>query len=258
MLSMLKMDFRRLFRCKSFYLAILIYVGFTAYCMYTQTKWQVINQYQIPQHLQLDAGLYSIVDYYLTMPIQFMYIFALKNGFLIFGIFMVSFISSEYQSGFIKNSVMMCKNKNIIILNKFILSVFVSMLIVCLSFLLSVILGYFYVDEFMLGNISDIFIYFGSAVLLNTAFFSAITFLYRLLNNKIPSILICVLLPLGLTALFLQPIIKNFIDYTISGVFLSLPIYFETDVSLRCILVCLVYIGLYQGLSMLLIQKRDI
>lgn len=258
MLSVLKMDLRRLFRCKSFYLAIFIFLCFTGYCIYTQSKWQVINGYVIPQHLQLEAGLYSVIDDHLTMPLQFMYIFALKNGLIIFGIFMVSFTAADYQSGFIKNSAMMCKNKNYIILNKLILTVIISIIIPFLSFLLSTILGYIYVDDFMFGNIVDILVYSGMAVLLNAAFISAILFLYRLLNNKIPSILMCVFLPLGLTMIFLQPILKSFIDYTISGAFLSLPIYFTVHISGPIIMVCLVYIALYNGLSILLFRKRDI
>ncbi|NBK98859.1 MAG: hypothetical protein EOM50_12710 [Erysipelotrichia bacterium] len=87
MLSMLNMELRRLFRCKSFYFAILIFLGFTGYCIFSQTKWQVINGYSVPQNLYLEVGLQSIVDYYLTMPLQLMYVFALKNGIIIFGIF---------------------------------------------------------------------------------------------------------------------------------------------------------------------------
>lgn len=258
MLSMLKMEMRRLFHCKAFYLAILIFLGFTSYCIFSQTKWQVINGYSMPQNLQLEAGLYSIVDYYLTMPLQFMYIFALKNGLIIFGIFIVSYIASDYQSGFIKNTAMMCKNKNIIIINKLIISVIISIIILLLSFVLSLVLGYIFVENFSLGNIPDILIYSGIAVLLNVAFFSLISFLYRLLNHKTPSILLCILMPLGLTMIFLQPILNDFIDYTISGAFLSLPIYFTVDMSWRIIIICLVYIVIYQVFSILLFRKRDI
>lgn len=258
MLNMLKMEVRRLFRCKSFYLAILIFLGFTGYCIFSQTKWQVINGYSMSQHLQLEAGLYSIIDYYLTIPLQFMYVFALKNGLIIFGIFIVSYISSDYQSGFIKNTAMMCKNRNIIIINKLIIFIVISIINLMMSLVLSVVLGYILVENFTFGNISDILVYSYVAVIINVAFFSLISFLYRLLNNKIPSILMCILLPLGLTMIFLQPIIKDFIDYTISGAFLSLPMYFTADVSWRIIIVCLVYIAIYQGLSILLIRKRDI
>lgn len=258
MISLLKMDIRRMLRSKSFYIALLVFSLFSGYCIYTQTKWQVINGYEIPEHLPLDAGLLSIVNYYLYTPVQFMYTFLLKNGIIIFGIYFISFIASDYQSGFIKNSCMMCKNKSSIILNKFFITIALSVLITILSFLIASIVAYIFVEDFQMDKSSDILLYFITITLFQTAYFSAISFLYRLLKNKTMAIVTTVLFPLGIIMLMFQPLLQDFTKYTLSGMFFQLPIQYDATYSFQVLSLSILYIVLYQGLSLFLFHKRDI
>lgn len=257
MLSILKMDLRRMAKNKSLYLAILIFLLFSGYCIYTQAKWQVINKYPFPETLHLDAGLYSIVDYYLNDSLQLMYIFLFKNGLIIFGIYIVSSIASDYQSGFIKNSYMMCNHPSMILWSKLCISIIVSVMIVVLSFLLVSVFGFLFISDFAIGNGKEILIFAGNAVLLYTSFFSGISFLYRFLKNKIPSILLCVFFPLGLTMIALQPMLGEFTKYTLSSAFLNFPLH-DHDGMIQTAAICLMFTLIYHGLSMILFKKRDI
>lgn len=258
MFNMVKVDVRRMLRSKSFYLAILIFLLFSGYCIHSQAKWQVINNYPVSQNLQIDAGLYSIIDYYLNTPLQFMYIFTFKNGLIIFGIFITSFVASDYQSGFIKNKCMMCKNKNIIIWSKLVISILLGMIIIVISFLLTTVLGYLFVSDFNMGNIKDILIFALISLLFYVAYFTCLSFVYRLIKNKLPSILLSVFFPLGLTMVILQPLLGEYTKYSLSGVFLDFPILFRSDISGIAILVCFIFIGVYHCLSLMLFKNKDI
>lgn len=258
MLNLLRMDIRRMLRSKSFYITLLVFILFSCYCIYTQAKWQVINGYEIPEHLPLDAGLLSIVNYYLYTPVQFMYIFLLKNGMIIFGIYLITFIAGDYQSGFIKNACMMCKNKNSIILNKFFITIALSVIITLLSFFIASILAYTFVDDFKMDMCSNILLYFITIILYQTAYFSAISFLYRLLKSKTMAIVMSVLFPLGITMLVLQPLLQTYTKYTLSDMFFQLPIQYDANVSIQIIILSIFYIVLYQGFSLVLFHKRDI
>lgn len=258
MISMVAMDVRRMLRSKSFYLAILIFLVFSGYCIYAQATWQVINGYPVPENLQLEAGLYSIVDYYLNSTLQYMYTFTFKNGLIVFGIFITSFVASDYQSGFIKNKCMMCKSKSTIIWAKLFVSILLGVIVLLLSFLLTTVLGYLFISDFHMGYLNEILIFAGSALLLYVAYFTGLTFLYRFLRSKLPSILLSVFFPLGLTMVLLEPLLGDYVTYSLSGVFLKFPMVFQSDVSIPATIVCVVYIILYHCLSLWLFHKRDI
>lgn len=258
MLNLIRMDLRRLFHTKSFYLSIIIFILFSGYCVYSQAKGQVINLYPYTPNLYLEGELYSVVDYYLNTPLHYMFTFTLKNGLIIFGIFFISFIASDDQSGYIKNLYMMCENKYIIVLSKLCVATILSAIVSIISFILTSVIGSIYVSDFTMGSMGDTLLFMILAWLFMIAFISLLTCVYHLIKSKVPSIILSVLFPLGITLIFLSPVLQDFVKYSLSGVFIHLPMLYDANQTVFTLIMCLVYIVIYQGLSIIIFIKREV
>lgn len=261
MISILKMELNRYFKDKNLYISTLIFILFMGICVYMQNSEQIIKGYKGLSGGQ-GVGFYFTIDYYLNSSLDFIYVFALRYGMFIFGIFLTTFICNEYNSGFIKNSCMMYKNRNVIILKSSFVIIIMSIIIAILAYICSNIFGYLFVKDFTHGNLEKVISYLAVMTIVNIAYFSLILLICTLTRNKVITIVISILITMGLTGTIIENIFKlfnisNFANYTVSKITMTLPMIYDEILSTRAVMVSLALILTYNALSILIINKKD-
>lgn len=262
MLSMLKMDIRRLLKNKYLYISICVFVLIMGICIYSQNDAQIIHGFQtLPQ--EHEVGISSWIDYFLNIPLHFMYGFATKYIMLIFGIFIISFTCNEFNSGFIKNSCMMYKNRNMIAFNKFFMAIFLSVFTALLAVIVSFVFGSLFIEQFEVGNVYELMSYTGVMIVVNIAYFSLLTFICFLTKNKTIGIVIALLVTMGLTSAIFETVfglfkVSELTNYTLSKITMSLPMLYDKTLTIRALLMSGIFVLLYNVLNVLLINKKDI
>lgn len=262
MLSLLKMDIRRMLKSKYFYISILIFTIILGICIRSQSGAQVEYGFQAIQ-TEHEIGISNWIDFRLYMPLHIIYGFASKYIMLIFGSYMVTFVCSEYNSGYIKNSCMMYKNRNMIILNKVLVSFFLSIVVTILSYVVSTVFGFLFIDGFEWGNLGAVISYMGIMIIQNVALFSLLTFVSTLTRNKTVGILLTFIITTGLSMIVCHAVfdllhISDLSNYTISQLYMSMPMYYDSVLSMRVLVGSIGFIILYTVLSILVINHRDI
>lgn len=262
MLSMLKMDIRRSLKNKYLYISICIFVLVMGICIYSQNDAQITHGFQaLPTEHEIGISIW--IDYFLNTPLQLMYGFATKYIMLIFGIFMISFTCSEFDSGYIKNSCMMYKNRNMIALNKTFMAIFLSVSTALLAMLVTFVFGSLFIKQFATGDLYELMSYTGTMIVVNIAYFSLLNFICFLTKSKTIGIVIALLVSMGLTSAIFETVfgllrIGDLSNYTLSNVLMSLPMLYDKTLTLRALLMSGVFIFLYNTLNVYLINKTDI
>lgn len=257
---MMRMDIRRILKSKSFYISLFLLLALLVICICQQNPLKL--SYTDANDVKHAVGIYTSVDALVDTPLSIMYHFARSYIFLIFGIFMVLFVCSEYSSGYIKNSCMMYKSRAAIIFNKLCITCFLSIVVVLVSFAFSTLLGFLIMDGFHFGDAGDLLLYLGMLILMNMAYFSLITLLCTMTHNKTVGIIVVFLIATAFSTIFLQPLfdmigLSDMMNYTLSRLMMSIPMQYDHTQMLRITVMSITYVVVYHLGALLIVLKRD-
>ena len=263
MLNMLRMDVRRLTRSKSFYLCLCILALLIMICAISQNDAQISKGFTNELDTGHVIGVFTALDCLITTPE------ALLSGLgktyigLIFGIFLVLFVCEEYQCGYIKNSCMMYQNRNAIILNKFMVALFLSCFLVVFSAICVTLFGFLFIKQFHIGDMGVLLSYMGVLAIVLTAYHSLLICISTLSHQKTLGIVIVFLLSSAFIFMIIDPILINFHllnikSYLITGMMSSLPMKFDAVISVRILVMSMIYMITYTALSIVIIRRKDL
>ena len=285
MFNMIKAETKRLFKSKSFLVAIGIYLFICAFCLYASISVQSqsidspapkesINSTQengVGLYISIDTnefqegmndGMNSTED---TLPMSLNEIvknLSISVGVLVFGIYLISFICNEYSSGYIKNTVMLEGGRSSVIISKLVVSAIISLLVIIFNYIASAIIGNIFLDNFIIESPKKLISFACIIFILSLALYSLVIFICTVTRNKAISIVTFFLIATGIITPLLIKIfgllhIPSAINYTLTYFFNASPnicSYF----AIRILYMSIIYILLYNIFSVIILKKRDI
>lgn len=291
MFNMIKAETKRLFKSKSFLVAIGIYLliyGFYFYIltslqsqsMDSQAPKESINATQENEvgfsnesgsHISIDTnefqegmneGINSTED---TLPMSLNEIvkdLGISLGVLVFGIYLISFICNEYSSGYIKNTVMLEGGRSSVIISKLAVSAIISLLVIIFNYIACAIIGKIFLDDFIIESPKKLISFASIIFILSLALYSLVIFICTVTRNKVISIITFFLIVSDITTLLLSKIfdllhIPSAINYTLTY-FLNASSDIYRDFAIRILYMSIIYILVYNIFSVIILKKRDI
>ena len=285
MFNMIKAETKRLFKSKSFLVAIGIYLFICAFCLYASISVQSqsidspapkesINSTQengVVFSISIDTnkfeegmndGMNSTES---TLPMSLNEIvknLSISVGVLVFGIYLISFICNEYSSGYIKNTVMLEDGRSSVIISKLAISAIISLLVIIFNYIACAIIGKIFLDNFIIESPKKIISFACIIFILSLAIYSLVIFICTVTTNKAISIVTFFLIATGIITPLLIKIfgllhIPSAINYTLTYFFNASPnicSYF----AIRILYMSIIYILLYNIFSVIILKKRDI
>lgn len=291
MFNMIKAETKRLFKSKSFLVAVGIYLFICGLCFYalTSMQYQSIDS-QAPKEsinstqengvgFSNESGLYisigtnefeegmndgmnSIEN---TLPISLNEIvkeFSISLGILVFGIYLISFICNEYSSGYIKNTVMLEGGRSSVIISKLAIATIISFLVIIFNYIAGAIIGNIFLDNFIIESPKKLISFASIIFILSLALYSLIIFICTFTRNKVISIVTFFLMATDMITPLLSKIfdllhIPSAINYTLTY-FLSASSDIDRDFAIRILYMSIIYILVYNIFSLIILKKRDI
>ena len=285
MFNMIKAETKRLFKSKSFLVAIGIYLFICAFCLYASISVQSqsidspapkesINSTQengVGLYISIDTnefqegmndGMNSTED---TLPMSLNEIvknLSISVGVLVFGIYLISFICNEYSSGYIKNTVMLEGGRSSVIISKLVVSAIISLLVIIFNYIACAIIGNIFLDNFIIESPKKLISFACIIFILSLAIYSLVIFICTVTRNKAISIVTFFLIATGIITTLLIKIfgllhIPSAINYTLTYFFNASPnicSYF----AIRILYMSIIYILVYNIFSVIILKKRDI
>ncbi|MDO5521540.1 MAG: ABC transporter permease subunit [bacterium] len=277
MWNVLKMDFYRMVHMKSFYVMLAVVMAtfiFSAYVVKVAEK----EIAQVTASSELNAGEAGapvgsgvgisisnngmdihnadIKDWYSMMSQS-------RTLLLFVCIFGVLFVTSEQNSGFIKNTVTQVSGRYELILSKLVVMasfVIISSIVTIIGIMISQQIFY---NGIKVGNLASLLSYVSVSMLIQLAASSLIILLTTLLKSTAFSMLLAVCISMNLFSIvidFADSMIgtTKLADYSLINAFSRLPLNYEQSSFLKIIMTCVVYLCAYAGLSMFVFHKQDI
>lgn len=285
MFNMIKAETKRLFKSKSFLVAIGIYLFICAFCLYASISVQSqsidslapkesINSTQengVVFSISIDTnkfeegmndGMNSTES---TLPMSLNEIvknLSISVGVLVFGIYLISFICNEYSSGYIKNTVMLEDGRSSVIISKLAISAIISLLVIIFNYIACAIIGKIFLDNFIIESPKKLISFACIIFILSLAIYSLVIFICTVTTNKAISIVTFFLIATGIITPLLIKIfgllhIPSAINYTLTYFFNASPnicSYF----AIRILYMSIIYILVYNIFSVIILKKRDI
>ncbi len=291
MFNMIKAETKRLFKSKSFLVAIGIYLliyGFYFYMltslqsqsMDSQAPKESINATQENEvGFSNESGFYVSIDTNEfqegmnegmnstenTLPISLNEIvrdLSISLGVLVFGIYLISFICNEYSSGYIKNTVMLEGGRSSVIISKLAVSAIISLLVIIFNYIAGAIIGNIFLDNFIIESPKKLISFASIIFILSLALYSLVIFICTVTRNKVTSIITFFLIVSDICTSLLSKIfdllhIPSAINYTLTYFFsASSEIY--RDFAIRILYMSIIYILVYNIFNVIILKKRDI
>ena len=260
MFNIIKADNTRLLKSKSFWITLgffaILFIGIM-YMQNTANK-EFINTTNSGK----EAGFYITVDFVIKSLNSFVTIFGYPFGTLFLGIYLSIFVCNEYSSGYIKNIVTLDEGRVGIVLAKAAVACVITILILVITYGLGFSLGNIIIDRFKIDSINEILKSIGIMFLLSMAMFSLIIFTSTLFKSKVAGIIVAFLVISGMSSRFINSFFDlihlSFLsEYTLSH-FSNVYVSAQGDVLIKMIVMCIIYILVYNILSIAVLSKRDL
>ncbi len=260
MINIIRSELSRLFKSKGFYISLIIYIAIYVLCIFMQINAQESLGFQSGSINE--PGLYISVDTVITSMNAFATTFGYIFGVLVLGIYLSSFVTFEYSSGFIKNIAVLSNGRKAVILSKIAVAFMMSVFILMISYGLSFILGTSLIDSFEIESLSVILYSMSFLLLVSLAVFSLIIFICTLFKNKTAGIVLVFLIASGMLMPFINSILDmihltSLSEYTLSYLFMN-TVPTGGDLWVKAIFISIFYIIVYNILSIGITQKRDL
>lgn len=270
MLNLLRMDLRRMFRSKGFYICFgfLVFTSVVVFAlMYAVSNpdiqkalenlgFMITTSVGSPQEIQ-EMTASSLLDLFHQTNIS-------GGGFpVITGILTTLFVCLDFDSGFIKNILAVHENKWSYIISKMICSFIVNLF--CMAGTFVIVLGLNAVTGgfFSYPNAGDALFYLFSIWMLTNAFSTLLLLVCMITRSKAAGITAAFIICSGLIVVILNTLLGFFkangiMNYTLYMNLTTCPFKYENLVSLRPVIVSVVFIVLYGTAAKVFLAKKDV
>ena len=261
MFSMIKAETKRMFKSRSFWVSLLIFSAVFSLCVLTQSSGQNANDFTVNDDA-FQFGLYIAVDRMLTTLDSLVISFGATFAMLIMGIYLSSFSSQEYTSGYIKNIATIQNGRRNSCIAKGFSAVLTAIILISVSYLLSFLLGKSLILHFTLDSTMHIIQTAFSLTLLSISSYSMIICISIVLRSKVAGIIAAFMIASGMLLPLIEKILQIFnmtslLEYTLSYQYAHLPA-FDPAHADSMIIVSLFYFAIYNIITVLIVKKRDI
>lgn len=261
MLNMIKAELKRLFYTRGFWISLAVFVGLYILSIGMQTYVQQMFDFS-SNTANTEPGIYLSVDTVIVTLNSFVVSFGHSFGLLVMGIYLAGFVTQEYSSGFVKNTVALKNGRVNMIISKLVVSIVISLLILVISYVVGAILGSLFVKGFVIDKASILLSSFGILMVVSVAFFSLDVFVCTLFRNKTSGIVMTFLVSSGILLTLFQALLSmaklsSLGQYSLSYILNNLPNEIE-NISYMTILISFIYIVVYNILSIGIVKKRDL
>ena len=261
MLNMMKAEIKRLWLSKGFWISLVVLTGIYVLCIVMQSNAQESMNWTNTS-APAEPGVYLTVDEVVSSLNTLATSFGFSFGILIMGIELAGFVAQEYSSGFVKQTIPLANGRSGIILSKLVVSGFLGITILFVSYGVGALLGPIFMQDFVIEPAATLFSSMVLLFLFALAFFSLETFVCTLFRNKTSGIVIDFLVASGMLlgigqSLLAMVDLDGLATYTLSNYLMHITDE-VTDFSLNTVLVLFVYLIVYNGLSLWISHRRDI
>lgn len=261
MINIIKADIIRLFKSKSFYLSLGVFIFIYIICIFMQNATQSSEIFDASQKTS-EPGFYIAVDGVVKSLNSFAIIFGHSFGVLILGIYLSSFVYNEYSSGYIKNIATLSHGRVASVISKIAAAIIIDVIIIILCYGIGFLLGNILIKNFEIESINVIFKSIIAMFCLSLALFSLIIFITILFKNKAAGIILLFFISSGMLLPFITALLEiinlsSLSQYSLSSLFLNTAT-IEGNELIKIILISFFYAIFYNTLSVGILQKRDI
>lgn len=272
MINLIKADFYKLFRSKGFYICTILSIAFALITLFStnftyNTIENLVNADTSPEAQEsFSAFLETKPNMVNMLPDSFKGVFL----FTFISIAISLFVASDFSTGVMKNIASKVSKREYIFLSKFIISIFITFVILLANFF-TFLFGSlalwgpgklpqnFYLELLRMCGLEFL------AFIAMTSIFNIISFLLGKTGVAV-AINICIVslldIVLSLASLIIDKVFKSDFpinDYWVFSYPHRLSHYaLETDVIVRCSLVSIAYIAIITLLGVLLIKRKEI
>lgn len=261
MINMVKAEMKRLFYSHGFWISIVIFAGLYVLSIGMQSVSQQTFDFS-SNSSPAEPGIYLSVDTVVSSLNALVISFGHSFGLLVMGIYLAGFVSQEYSSGFVKNTVSLKHGRINMIMAKLVIAAEMSVFILLLSYIIGAFMGHLFISGFQIEAASALLSTSGVLMLVSIAFFSLIIFVSTFFRNKTSGIIMTFLICSGLHLALFQGILDavhlaGLSRYFLSAILLNLADEIK-NISCTTILISLAYIIVYNVLSICVIKHRDL
>lgn len=268
MLNLLRMDLRRIFRGKGFYicLGILAFTTIFTFALLYILQNPAIRDILIKYGMTVTSSSGEIEDALSTTSlINLFHQTNISGGLLpvITGILATIFICTDFDSGFIKNILAVHVNKWDYIISKIVSLFLVNLMYLAVTFLTCVFLNVICGNFFTYSSAGDILFYLGSIWMITNAFSTLILLVCMITRNKAAGITAAFILGSGLIVILVSSLLGLFnaneiMNYTLYMNLAECPQSYDGLVTLRPIIVSVIFGIIYTTAGKLVLAKKDI
>ncbi len=260
MINMMKAEMLRVYKNRSFWIYLIIFIAVYSLCIFVQAQMQESSSFQTTQETT-QVGLYISVDQFLYSLNSFVTSIGATFGFLIMSIYFSSMIGQEYSSGYIKNIAILPNGRSSIFIAKIWIALLLSLNLLFVSYLVSFILGPLMIANFQFDPVYDILQRAALLFFLLFASFLLIAFLTTLFCRKSAGIIATFLIASGTLLPLFDGIcqmlhLPDFSKYTLSYQYATITTTLPNH-ALSCIVISLAAILFYSFISLILLRRRD-
>lgn len=270
MLNLLRMDIRRMFRSKSFYVCLIILCATTVFTfglMYlmsspaimelaVQNNWPIAVLYEDPADIESILGIDFLDMFHQTN---------ISGGMLplITAILASLFLCVEFDGGFIKNIMASHENKWDYILSKAITFSLVNLVCLAATFLLELLMNLATGSIFPYLPLQDTLLYLLSVWMIVNAFCALLLLIVMITRSVAAGIAGSIFLCSGLFVMILNSILGLFglngiMNYTLYMNMAGCPMEFKGLGDFRGLIVGAAFLILYTVISKLVLSRKDI
>lgn len=260
MRNIIKADITRLLKSKGFWVTLTCFALLFTAIIYIQG--QANSEFLHTADSVKESGFYISIDKVVASLTSFVSLFGCPFGILFLGIYLSSFICSEYSSGYIKNIAPLSHGRTGVLLAKIAVSALLTCMMLATCYILSFLAGSILIEGFKIEPFDEILRSFLVMFLLSMASFSMLTFISTACRSKTAGIVLIFLVASGM----LSPLLNSLFDllhlsflstYSLSYFFMTFDSAYG-DALMKLSAMCIFYILMYNILSMLILRKRDL
>lgn len=282
MLNMIRMDFYRMIKTKSFYMVLLVFLVMTAIstvlckteledAKIQQSNYESTLEQADTQTQTTNVGISVILP---TKPGEKASVYDMfyanvqgKEVALFLVIFAVMFSLADFKSGFIKNIGGQARKRFYLIASKTIVLTMFTVILFVLFLLFQALCNQVILGYLKWGDTGDLLTYFGTEIVLHAAFAIFIMALSIIIQSNAASMILAIVLSIDL-AVILYSMFDRFVqkhadvdfhimDYLVTGKISALPMAAQTSDIQSALLVSAAFIAGSLAVCGIVFQKRD-
>lgn len=268
MLNLLRMNLRHLFRSKSIYVCfgILAFTTLLTFGIFYVLSNPDIQKLLLEHGATITATSGEVKEVLgTTSLLSLFHQTNISGGFfpVVTGILMSLFICTDFDSGFIKNIMAVHENKWNYTLSKMASISVINLIYLVGTYAIALALNLVFGSLFHYASVADTLFYLFCVWMITNGFCALILLVCMITRSKAAGAACAFILCSGLIVMLLQTLLGLFgageiMNYTLYMNLATCPLKYNGLVSLRPIIVSVVFIIIYTIISKLILSKKDI